>query len=529
MSACEVSVIVPIYNAEEYLDECIRSIAAQTFQNIEILLVVQRGQDRSLEMSHEWEKRDKRIRVIVKEEKDRGCGPARDTGVENACGEYVCFVDADDTVSADFVEKMLQAVKDSGADIGECDYMKVRMATQSREYVSCTCIMGKKLDKKERIRLGGAAFWKLIIRKNLLLENGIRQPNVYGEDIAIYPFLLQSANKIVGVEEALYFYRKGAKGSTTSQGDNHIKLLRAFEALIDRYKNAGIYEKYADELQAWVRRWMSRDLSLALTSLDDRAYAACLAEFNQYFKRTFQQEVKNEMLLGSYNLSRIVNKLDYIENPYNRINFSSIIAIADEGKYCFEITHKNRYREIMLQREKDNGFWNIMENIRPQFLFMDLLEERHDLVKISDRYITKSDAFDDAVVTAGCGLETVSRDSDECSELWERSFALFAEKVSRYIPLNRVIVVENYLTEAYSDGNAVFPFEDMAAIQKINGILNKYYRYIKDKYPQMIVVEAYKAERYCTDIKYEYGCYPWHLNEWANIEIARMITQAISS
>lgn len=524
MSSCEVSVIVPIYHAEEYLDECIRSVAAQTFSNIEILLVVQKGRDRSLEISRAWEKRDRRIRVIVKEEKDRGAGPARNTGVEHASGEYVCFVDADDTVSPVFVEKMWKAVTESGADAGECDYMKVRMATQKREYVSCTRIMGRWLDRKERIQLGGNAFWKLIIRKRLLLEKEIRQPNIYGEDIATYPFLLHNVNKMVGVDEALYFYRKGAKSSTTSQGDNHRKLPRAFEALIDRYRCAGMYEMYEEELRAWTRRWMSRDLSLALTSLDDGAYAACLKEYTDYFEKTFRTEVKREMLLGSFNLSRIVNKLDYIEDPYNRINFSSIISIADEGRGSFEITHKNPYRELMLNREKDNSFWKILETGRPQYLFLDLLEERHDLIRIGERYMTKSDAFDEAVVTGGSGFAIVSRDSGVCRELWERSFDRFAEKLSRYIPPDRVIVVENYLTETYSDGESVAVYEDMEAIKKTNGILGEYYRHIRDRYPQMPVVEAYRADLYCTDMKYEYGCFPWHLNEWANIGIADMIS-----
>lgn len=100
-----VTVIVPIYNTEKYLDHCIRSIADQTYRNLEILLIDDGSPDGCSEICDEWARRDNRIRVIHKS--NEGLGMARNTGIENARGEYICFPDSDDFLAPDTIEKSL--------------------------------------------------------------------------------------------------------------------------------------------------------------------------------------------------------------------------------------------------------------------------------------------------------------------------------------------------------------------------------------------------------------------------------------
>ena len=113
-----LSIVVPIYNAEKYLNECIKSILCQTFCDFELILVNDGSQDRSLDICRLWEKKDSRIRIIDKE--NGGVSSARNAGVEVSKGEYIGFVDSDDFIDRQMYEKLFKAVKEVNADIGIC-------------------------------------------------------------------------------------------------------------------------------------------------------------------------------------------------------------------------------------------------------------------------------------------------------------------------------------------------------------------------------------------------------------------------
>jgi glycosyltransferase involved in cell wall biosynthesis len=116
MSQPLVSVIVPIYNVENYLNECANSIINQTYKNLEIILVNDKSSDKSGEIARNCVEKDSRIKLINKP-KNEGLNYARKTGFENSCGEYVMFVDSDDMIARDAVEIMLQAAEKYFADM----------------------------------------------------------------------------------------------------------------------------------------------------------------------------------------------------------------------------------------------------------------------------------------------------------------------------------------------------------------------------------------------------------------------------
>lgn len=98
-----VTVVIPIYNVEKYLNRCIESVAGQTYKNLEIILVDDESPDNCPRICEDWKNRDNRIKVIHK--KNGGLGYARNIGIDCATGEYICFVDSDDYIAADMVEK----------------------------------------------------------------------------------------------------------------------------------------------------------------------------------------------------------------------------------------------------------------------------------------------------------------------------------------------------------------------------------------------------------------------------------------
>ena len=118
----KVSVIIPIYNVQEYLDECINSIVKQTYQNLEIILVDDGSPDSSPMICNEWEKQDDRIVVIHKE--NGGLSDARNAGLIKASGEYVLYVDSDDYLEIDTIEWMISCAISNNAEIVACTYKR---------------------------------------------------------------------------------------------------------------------------------------------------------------------------------------------------------------------------------------------------------------------------------------------------------------------------------------------------------------------------------------------------------------------
>ena len=97
-----ISVIIPVYNVEEYLDECVKSLMSQTYSNYELILVDDGATDKSGLLCDEWEKTDNRIKVIHKE--NGGLSTARNAGLDIASGDYICFIDSDDFVRDNYLE-----------------------------------------------------------------------------------------------------------------------------------------------------------------------------------------------------------------------------------------------------------------------------------------------------------------------------------------------------------------------------------------------------------------------------------------
>ena len=118
----KISIIVPIYNVEKYLDRCVRSLCNQTLQDIEIILVDDQSPDDCPRMCDEYAKQDSRIIVIHK--KNGGLGYARNSGMKVATGEYVAFVDSDDYVDLDMFESMYNSAKKYDADFVRVDNYK---------------------------------------------------------------------------------------------------------------------------------------------------------------------------------------------------------------------------------------------------------------------------------------------------------------------------------------------------------------------------------------------------------------------
>lgn len=527
-NSIEVSIIVPVYNVVDYIDECLNSLVNQTFTGIEILIVVRDSTDGSTEKCYEWAEKDSRIHVHKAE--IFGLGEQRNQGIRQARGKYIVFVDSDDWVSNVYVQRLYEKIVSCNADMVECDFYRVWNGI--KDYHECTEIMGRELGIYEKLLLGSAATWKAIYNREFLLVNQIFQPNLPSQDIAVYPQLLYLAKRVAGVPEPLYFYRKDRIGNISADIsiDNYKKRAAAFRYMLDDCQKRGLFEQHKKELSDYLRRMFSAFISNAVGKVNDDEYHAIKEVFETLYYEYFgYPDIKSEMLLGSFNLTRIVCKLSVLEDNYNRVLFSSLVGLFSPKKTIYDFSHPHKYREFMVGREIEGGFKQEFIEKKPEYFFFDLIEERYDIVCVNECYYTKSEAYDGAKIEFDSTVRIISRKSEECNGLWEKACIEFMTLLLKYLEPNHIYMIENYLTEAYCDGKSIETYQNIDEIQETNLILRNYYEYIKTHYPQIKVVKAYKMDNYVTDKSYRYGCYPWYLNEWVNCQIAESICLEVAN
>ena len=125
----KVSVIVPVYNAEKYLEKCVNSIVNQTYKNLEIILINDGSKDNSLALCKKF---NADARVVVIDQENRGAAGARNSGISVATGDYISFVDADDWVENSFIEKLVNLIQSTDSDISICKIVRTKNPNKKR-------------------------------------------------------------------------------------------------------------------------------------------------------------------------------------------------------------------------------------------------------------------------------------------------------------------------------------------------------------------------------------------------------------
>ncbi len=201
----KVSIIIPVYNVEQYLKRCIDSVVNQTLKDIEIVLVNDGSTDGSLDICEQYAKNDSRIKIITR--KNGGLSAARNTGLDNATSEYIGFIDSDDWVDTNYFEKLYNAAIENDCDIAFGDIVrkgekkhKIRLNIQNIEVAES---IQDKLKLSHGIKNPGV--WNKIYKKNLF-DNLRFEEGIYYEDGEFTIKVLDKCNKIVSVPNTYYYY-----------------------------------------------------------------------------------------------------------------------------------------------------------------------------------------------------------------------------------------------------------------------------------------------------------------------------------
>lgn len=248
----KVSVIVPIYNVEDYLRRCLESLVNQTLKEIQIILVNDGSPDHSQDIINEYvQLYPEKIVSVVKE--NGGLSDARNYGIPYAKGEYIGFVDSDDYLDITMYEKLYDKAKETESDIVICGYYGVNEETGGlRHFQKGNMIQFEKnLHENPKLLYTNAPYaWNKIYKRTLFLETGIRFPKgkIYEDIATIYPLMLY-ANKISKVDEPLYYYilkRKGAITATFSE--NILQMYTSLGIMNDHYISGGAFEEFKEVL-----------------------------------------------------------------------------------------------------------------------------------------------------------------------------------------------------------------------------------------------------------------------------------------
>lgn len=252
-----VSIIVPVYKVEQYLDRCVESLVGQTFGDIEIILVDDGSPDNSGKMCDTWAEKDERIRVIHKE--NGGLSDARNYGIEAAQGEYVAFIDSDDWIDDDMIEVLYNAVKQYGADIAECSWRCIYSDRVEEE----TENTGKVITGDNLFALQSELRWECfkpiacnkLYHKRRIFHN-VRYPvGKLHEDEFTTHLAFYNAAKLVSIDVSKYNYDRTREESITNTFcENNLDIVDAMRARLEFFYEKGLVELQQDmeNMYFWV-------------------------------------------------------------------------------------------------------------------------------------------------------------------------------------------------------------------------------------------------------------------------------------
>lgn len=266
----KVSIIVPCYGVEKYLDRCMKSLVSQTLQDIEIILVDDVSPDKVPQMCDDWAKADDRIKVVHKE-RNEGLGYARNTGLRYATGEYVAFIDSDDFVDFAMFQDLYSHASKNSLDACFCgfyfykDEANQRKRQEKADYEICDTkesvrnvlldMVGSKPDAVSDVAILSSV-WKGIYRREVLVVNNIRfvsEREYIAEDIIFHCDFLPYCNKVGFVPGCHYYYCSNGSSLTKSYKVNRfVKELFMYDSIETRLKKQGFVEKeYRDRLDRY--------------------------------------------------------------------------------------------------------------------------------------------------------------------------------------------------------------------------------------------------------------------------------------
>ena len=351
MKMVKVSVIVPVYNVEDYLEKCLDSVIGQTFEDIEIICVNDGSTDNSLDILNEYEKKDNRIKVISQE--NAGLAEARNVGMKHACGEYLLFLDSDDWLELECIEELYANAKNNDSDMVLFNSIEIKENNQTRERIYIKPKKKKKIDfdnfsfdysfKKRLVMNSLFVVWSKFYKTSFLKENKIEFKDFrLFEDVPFHIETMIRAERISYLPKVLHNYnRLNLKSLQNSKNslNKRLILFDIFNDVEEFLKNNDFYGEFEPEFLEF-------------------KIGQSLVNFNltqEEFKEEFYKTMREEFIKMNLD-SNILKKLpfDKYRSYIHILNFDSLYKYNTFNKNIkYSVAYINK-REISKEMEKFN-------------------------------------------------------------------------------------------------------------------------------------------------------------------------------
>ena len=251
----KVSVIVPVYNAEKYIEKCISTIANQTMKDVEILAINDGSTDNSLNILDSLSLKYKgKLKIISKE--NGGAGSARNIGIENANGEFIKFVDADDYLKLDILDRMYNIAKENHVSLVRGNYQTILGPIKMEDKCSWSNIRGNQIidvrENKDYVLSETPGIGNKLISRELIGD--LRFPeNTKWEDLAIMPVVVASSERLFHMDENVYNYRVNMNTTIKdfiNKIPNILDIIKCVETLEKNMQMRGLDEEYKNQIKS---------------------------------------------------------------------------------------------------------------------------------------------------------------------------------------------------------------------------------------------------------------------------------------
>ena len=318
----KVSVIVPFYNVEGYIEKCLETLVSQTLEDIEIILVNDGSKDKSIEIVNKFLKMYPE-KLVYLEKENGGLSDARNYAINYAKGEYIAFLDSDDYVEKDMYEKMYELAKKENSDMVECNFYW-EYPNKIKEDIGIT--YNGKNEMLEKIRV---VAWNKLIKREILISSKVQFPKGYRyEDVEFTYKLIPYIETVSFLKKPCVHYIQRQGSISNSQNERTKEIFDVLEHVIEYYKEKGIYEKYEKELEYVYIRYAFCSSLLRIVKIENASLQKELLNLTwEKVNTTFPNWKKNKILKKGKGLKNIYLKTI---NQFTYRIYTTILSIIQK-------------------------------------------------------------------------------------------------------------------------------------------------------------------------------------------------------
>lgn len=306
------SIVVPVYNVEDYLEKCVNSILNQEYKDYELVLVDDGSTDKSGAICDRLvlENKDK-ISIKVIHQENEGLGGARNTGLANATGEYVWFIDSDDSIKENALEEINAYIEKNQVQMVVFDYCTIDENDKIMETVSCfnkTDEVFSLQNCPEMLFMPNSA-WNKVYKRSLFEKVNVKFPDrEWFEDLStvikLYPFI----DRVGYINQGFYLYLQRSGSIMFSKNiDRNREIISAVDSVIRFYKENNLFDKYKEELEYLAVLHIYVLASVRVMKVDSKS--KLLEEFKEYIQINFPAYHNNKHVLKMTKKEQLIIKL----------------------------------------------------------------------------------------------------------------------------------------------------------------------------------------------------------------------------